>query len=541
MHFARYPLFLAGLVAFASAGSHAEDELPSMEELEATGAVIGDIVYDKKNVFDTTIPGENKSLYRLANRWHVITRDSVIRQQLLFRSGDLLSARLVAESERLLRQNQYFYDAKIKPVKVENGVVDLQVQTRDVWTLMPGLSASRSGGENRTGVKISERNLLGTGTSLRLSYVDNVDRASTSFQFYDRNLGRSWTSLFLEIADNSDGHTTAINLVRPFYALDTRRSAGTTYFDESQEVSFYETGDEVAEYATTKDLHSAFFGWSAGLQNGWVRRWTAGIVNDERRFRPVPGGTLPPLIPTNRHFIYPFVGIELLQDKFESGSNRDHIDRTEDFYLGTRVWASFGFARQDFGSGRDAILYRVEASKGFGSIEKDALILASSYTGRIENGDVANSEFGLDARFYRQVSEKRLFFMTLSGSHGKNLDLDNPVYLGGDTGLRGYPLRYQTGRSKLLFTIEQRYFTNWYPFKLARVGGAVFVDAGRTWGSSPLGSQPVGWLKDVGFGLRLEPTRASGRDIIHIDIAFPLDGDASIDKVQFLIESKRSF
>ena len=131
--------------------------------------------------------------------------------------------------------------------------------------------------------------------------------------------------------------------------------------------------------------------------------------------------------------------------------------------------------------------------------------------------------------------------MTLDASSGNNLDLDNLVDLGGDTGLRGYPLRYQTGDSHMLFTIEQRYFTDWYPFRLFRVGGAIFADVGRVWGDSPVAGDQLGWLKDAGVGLRLAPTRASGRDIIHIDIAFPMDGDPTIDSVQFLIESKRSF
>ena len=122
----------------------AEDTLPSVQELEAMGAVIGEIRFDKQNVFDVTQPGENKSLFRLANRWHIVTRDSVIQQQLLFNSGDKFSIRLVEESERLLRQNAYLYDASIKPVRYDAGVVDLQVHTRDLWTLMPGVSVSRS-------------------------------------------------------------------------------------------------------------------------------------------------------------------------------------------------------------------------------------------------------------------------------------------------------------------------------------------------------------------------------------------------------------
>lgn len=519
----------------------ADENLPSGEDIEAAGAVIGQIIFEKKNVFDTTQPGENKSLFRLANRWHIVTRDSVIREQLLFASGDRFSARLLAESERLLRQNAYLYDAKIEPVRYSDGVVDVRVWTRDLWTLMPGISLSRTGGKNRTRVSLSERNLLGRGVSVRLSYVENVDRDSLSFQYGDRNLGNSWTSVFTEIADSSDGNTTDIRLIRPFYSLDSRWSAGGTFFDESREISFYDLGEETAEYGEQAELHTAFFGRSSGLSDGWVRRWTTGIVYDERLFSSVVDGTLPSLLPANRKLVYPFIGYEVLQDKYESTSNRDTIERTEDFLLGLRLWASVGYAAKEFGSDRESLIYRIEASRGFGSITKRALLLSSSLTGRVDDGNSANTELSLNVRYYNQISDKRLFYMTLDASQGSKLDLDNVTELGGDTGLRGYPLRYQTGESRFLISAEQRYFTDWYPFKLARVGGAVFADVGRTWGDNPLGAPPVGWLKDVGIGLRLVPTRSSGRDVIHVDIAFPLDGDPSIDDVQFLIESKRSF
>ena len=217
------------------------------------------------------------------------------------------------------------------------------------------------------------------------------------------------------------------------------------------------------------------------------------------------------------------------------------IGRTEDFFMGTRLSASLGWADEGFGSDRDSLLYNFAVRHGFGAIKKKALILSSKLQGRIDDGKSANTQLGIIARYYNQITDKRLFFTTVEGSIGDNLDLDNLVQLGGDSGLRGYPLRYQTGDSKLVITVEQRYFTDWYPFKLFRVGGAVFADAGRTWGDNPVGGTSLGWLKDVGFGLRLGPTRASGRDVIHIDVAFPLDGDSSIDSVQLLVQSKRSF
>ena len=249
--------------------------IPSATELEAQGAIIGEIFYDKKNVFDTTQPGENKSLFRLANRLHIITRDSVIEQQLLFRPGDKYSKRLLEESERLLRRNSYLFDVKITPVRYENGVVDVRVWTRDLWTLMPGFSVSRSGGENRSRVSISERNLVGTGITLKLSYTDDVDRSSTSFEYLDRNLGNSWTTAFIKVADSSDGDTLQVSLIRPFYALDTRRSAGTTFLDDERVDSFYRLGDRVAEYTAETNFFRVFAGWSAGLSGGWVRRWTS--------------------------------------------------------------------------------------------------------------------------------------------------------------------------------------------------------------------------------------------------------------------------
>ncbi|NIV16983.1 MAG: hypothetical protein GWN47_00915, partial [Woeseiaceae bacterium] len=71
------------------------------------------------------------------------------------------------------------------------------------------------------------------------------------------------------------------------------------------------------------------------------------------------------------------------------------------------------------------------------------------------------TRFGLNARFYNKITDKRLVFVTLEGTWGNGLDVDSLVELGGDTGLRGYPLRYQTGESKVLVTAEQRYFTDW--------------------------------------------------------------------------------
>jgi hemolysin activation/secretion protein len=129
----------------------------------------------------------------------------------------------------------------------------------------------------------------------------------------------------------------------------------------------------------------------------------------------------------------------------------------------------------------------------------------------------------------------------MSGSVATNLDADQQLLLGGDTGLRGYPLRYQSGTALALLTLEERYYTNWYPFRLFHVAGAVFFDMGRTWGTDVTGATSDGLLKDVGLGLRLGSSRAAFGNVIHVDLAFPLDGGDDIDDVQFVVETEAHF
>lgn len=504
-------------------------------------AVIGSLVFERQDVFDLSNPKENNWLYAMANRWHYVTRESLLRRQLLIEEGEPFSQRLIEESGRILRRNSFLFDAIVRPVAVDGNKVEVEVATRDTWTLVPDLSASRSGGENRTKFGLEETNLLGRGQLVRLARIDNVDRSSDSLEFADQNITDKRWSLYARAADNSDGFSNQLDIVRPFFALDTRWTAGTTLLDDKRATQLYRLGNEAAEFRHERQYGTLFGGRSKGLVGRWTRRYSAGVVYDDNQFSAVPGSTLETAIPENRKLVYPFVTFEMLEDQFETGNNRNQIGRTEDFYLGTRLSASLGWADESFGADRDAAIYSATFSQGFGRLDGAALLVDLQARGRYESGESANSTVSMRARYYWHWADKRTFFVTLSGTAGHNLDLDNPVQLGGDTGLRGYPLRYQTGDSKMLITIEQRLFTDWYPFRLFRIGGAVFGDVGRTFGRNPIGEPELGWLRNVGIGLRLAPTRASSNKMIHIDLAFPLDGDPTIDSVQILLESKRSF
>jgi len=532
--------YLLLLLSLAIAGPSLAAETPSIADLEAEGAVIGEIRLQRENVFDLSNPEEDNWAFRLANRLHIVTREDTIRKQLLIESGDPLSKQRTDESERILRRNKYLHDADIRPSRVENGIVDLDVTTRDVWSLAPELSISHSGSETRSRIGLEDSNLLGRGQMLRFIRDKDTDRTEKIVEFGDNHLGRSWVSTRLRYSDNSDGDSYLVSVIRPFHELDARWAAGGTVYGDDRRSTIYAFGEEAAEYRHARDYVSVFGGWSRGVSNGRVRRFTTGVIFDDNVFSPEPNPTLPALIPEDRKLTYPFIGFELVEDDYVTARNRDQMSRTEDFQMGLRIAASLGWSDRSFGADRDALVYSASSSRGFGSLEGTALLLSASLSGRSESGDAANALLSVNARYYRKQSEKRLFFFRLSGTAGHELDLDNLVVAGGKTGLLGYPLRYQVGESRVVASVEQRYFTDWYPFRIARVGAAVFANAGRVWGENPLGPDNRGWLVDVGVGLRFALTRLTSK-VVHLDLAFPLNGDDTIDDVQILLEARKSF
>lgn len=542
---------VAGMLGLALACSFACDPARATEvggacdippaTLEADGARIRTVTIDNRNIFDLSQPEDDNRLFRLLNDLHVRTRPEVIRRQLLFAEGDVFDQRLLEESGRILRATPYLYEATVAVVGCDAGHVDVLVRTRDVWTLKLGVSLSRSGGESRSGLDLEEENLLGRGGAIR--YVRRIDeeRTSTEVGYRDANLRGRRISLDASLADNSDGHVVAFSLVRPFYALDTRRAMGGSALDEKRNDSVYALGDEIGEFRHDIESYNVFMGRSDGWSDGWVRRWLTGVVYDRHRFEAIDERLDPALVPDYRRLVYPYIEYQLLEDDYQVASNLDQIYRQEDVRLGAEIGIRLGYSATALGADRNALIFWSGARWAHGDPSRHFWRYNAYASGRVEGSELRNAMFGGTARWYLRQSERRLLFAAVRADVGEALDRDNPLEIGGDDGLRGYPLRYQRGERRAQFTIEQRYFTDYYLWRLFRVGGAVFFDAGRVWGEDPFGSENLGLLRDVGFGLRLSSTRSSIGKMIHIDFAFPLDGDSSIDSFQFLVEGKRSF
>lgn len=513
--------------------------LPTDAQLEKQGAQIGRIEIQVDDVFEDTM--SLSAPYRVANGLHISTHAQTVRQQLLFRRGDPFHRRVLEETERLLRTQRYFNDATVTPVRYnEDNTVDVQVRVHDVWTLSPGFSFGRKGGENSARMKFEDTNFLGLGKQISLARSTDVDRTAWRLAYTDPHLLGSWWNLTTAYSSMSDGSEQALALSRPFYALDARWSANLGASDEDSAVSRYSLGKRVERF----DMHEKQFnlggGISSGLHERWTVRYLGGFRYDERSF--TTRDDEPDVdVPEARTLSYPWLGIEVLEDNYLSTRNLDQIGRTEDLYLGRSARMEIGFASTAFGSTREGLILEGSLQDGLDLGRERYLINSLGWRGRVEGNELNNGVLDANSRFYLRQSEHRVLFASLSASLTSNLDPEQQLLLGGDNGLRGYPLRYQAGKTNALITLEERFYSSWQPLKLFNVGAAVFFDAGRSWGQDEHAAAPAGWLEDIGVGLRLGSARSGLGNVLHIDLAMPLERSNDIDSLQLLIETRKSF
>jgi len=532
-------LVLVALAAHAQAPAPAG--LPSFAELEAAGATIGEIRVVPLEIFDTNDPAENHALFRLANRLHTPTRESVIRRAILFQAGEPVSVRLIEETERLLRSNRYLYDVSLRPVALQGGVVDIEVVTRDTWSLSVGAGVGTSGGESSSNIELSEYNLFGTGTTLGFKRSNDVDRSSTELEYANNRAFGTWASVAGSHASNSDGSRNAVSVVRPFYALDARWTAGLRASSDDRIDPLYQAGEIVSEYRATQSKAEVFGGWSDGLVDGWVQRHTVGWSASRARYDTEPGRVAPALLPEDRRRVGPYWRYDLIQDRIERELNRNLVGRPEFFQLGLLASLQVNWDGEALGSDRDALRINAAISRGFVPRSGDTLIARASWSSELLRNSAGSQFLSAGAQYYRPQTRHRLFYASAeTGWIGRPGPTDQLV-LGGDNGLRGYPLRYQSGTRRVLFTAEQRYYTDVYLWRLLRLGGAAFVDVGRAWGGPLPTSANPGWLSNVGFGLRVVSERSSFGTVVHVDVAFPLNRAGDISKAQFQVKAKRSF
>ncbi|MBN1108021.1 MAG: hypothetical protein JXR66_03435 [Bacteroidales bacterium] len=195
---------------------------PSLSDFSPySGMIIRDISIKRLDVFGTSItnplifnPTKAESLL---NKTHLNTNEFIIRNNLLFSTGDTLSPLLLSDNERLLRDLPYIDDSRIIVLPAGENMADVLILTRDVYSLGAGLDYRSIG---RGCFSLFDKNILGLGHEFRLDIpYDNSHRDSPGFgiEYNINNIRRSFVNINLfyykGLGDKSYGFSAERKLV----------------------------------------------------------------------------------------------------------------------------------------------------------------------------------------------------------------------------------------------------------------------------------------------------------------------------------------
>ena len=488
--------------------------------VEVEGVVIDSIAIYNRNVYDTDKPEYDNFLFKTANRLHVVTREAVIRRELLFEVGDRFSAELADETARNLRARFELYDAWIETDLLPNGHLLVRVVTVDTWSLYVRFNILRDG--NRTDLKfgLEERNLLGYNKFISSDFVvqeDDDDFLTAQFRD-DRAFGKA-VRLKLDYSSNPVGWTRFVSLNRPYYSLSQRLAFGFGYANQGGRTDVYRDNARIASSESEGDWVSLSSGYRLGgyrqkIDLSLFYDYVSETTTDKRIFHPADSGLVSFPEDSTYHQILGRLGLYNMD--FVKLTHINGFDYTEDFTLGQSFSVAGGRA---FLPGFDDHLYdRLEFSLS-NVIYHRSNLLSVSYV---------RTQWFRDAEIFRRLSHlllryynNHLSFVTLAMrlqylSDWRSDGID-PLLLGGISGLRGYDKYYRTGDRRALLNVEGRFFSG-LEILTVKFGGTVFFDAGQIWkNGEPL--KLDSFDHSIGVGLRISFEKSTKGEVVRVDLA----------------------
>ncbi|HKI73826.1 MAG TPA: hypothetical protein VJ998_04250 [Pseudomonadales bacterium] len=498
---------------------------------------VGHIYINSLPIFDTGDPKEDNFLYRWINRIHPKTHPYVFRQLILMKEGGPVNNHLIEESERILREQKFSSDASIRAVSDCNNVVDLEVITKEVWTLLPEVSAGTAGGKTQSSLGLHDSNFLGTGSLITLSYAHNIDRDSVLVHYQNNNLRGSRIRLLTHLEENTDGYVRRIQVDLPFYELNAKHTWGVVAAQSKQADHQYYRGDTVTQVDTEREFLQLWGGNSPGLKDNTANRFIYGVIYDRARFDPLAGIPTPAPMPDDRTLVYPYFEFQQIQNQYTVAYNINQINREEDIHIGRSLWARFGFSRVD----APRLIFAGGVSDTFISRDKELFQGTFDWHGRwnFDENRTEDTHVSVLLDYHHGQTSARSLHFSLKLVDTWNRSPEQQIILGGDTGLRGYPVHYATGDMSYLFTAEQQIFTHYSVFSLYNVGFVGFVDAGRAFYKGNRGVDD-GVLTDAGFGVRFVPTKTDKDHVVHLDIGWPLKKVPGARGAQLIIQVQKT-
>jgi hypothetical protein len=291
----------------------------------------------------------------------------------------------------------------------------------------------------------------------------------------------------------------------------------------------------VAKVGEENDSIDLGYGWSAGLVDNTVSRYSLGWFANQLRYSSVDDSGIE--LPESVDKYYPYFEYEFLKVKYVEKINFLVMGVTEDIKLGTSLSYRIGWKDEAYDATEEGYILGFEYNFGH-FISANTMAIFDLKIDQESNQSIDDTGLlQIDGRLYSYRGENNSYLFRTRFEAAQNPESFERIEVGGDSGLKGYPVRYQNGDRALTISAEKRVYFNDYLWQLAKFGFAVFAETGSAWDT---GDNPV-WLSDVGAGMRLVSTRQSNAKVLQIDIAVPLNERDEVDDYQFFIKARSEF
>lgn len=517
----RVPRMLYGLVFVRTAldttsNGQVLDESRLMEPY--AGKTIGDIAIERDPVFE---PGGNW-LERTGNKLHVLTRDRVIRRDLLFKSGDKLDPQLIVRNKQLLRSRSYISDADVTilPDSLDTTRVNLLIRTRDSWTITFD-AALRS--EGRTMVGLADNNILGTGNRLKVM---------TNFSREDFSYGGNWVEYSIpnvlgsfytaELAAGRDFYNSLFRIgLHKEFLKPTDYEVGVTYNNERSKHYIIDQDTSLIVKVRNTDV------WAG--RSRYIQPFKSSVFITTRynraRFLERPDGVGPEQDPAFHNRDVLLLGGGLYREKFYTANMVYGFGMREYLATGYKAELITGY---EWGEFQDALYLGMSYQTG--GFRKIGYIMGGFSLGSyidMETGAWRRSAVDLDLRWFSNLYVFRRNrirqFLSLNYTQGWNRDRgsDESLRFTRENGLQALD-EYVTGINRLVLNTETVMFTPIQPlgFRFAFFGFADFGVIGFS--PNPFKNS---FYTSFGLGMRIKNERLIFSTIqLRIGVAFGKNG-----------------
>lgn len=282
------------------------------------------------------------------NSAHITTLNYIVRKELRFKKGERIDPNEMAENERNIRELSFIDNVRfiIREISPGNDTVDIQVLSKDVWSIGIGVNTVTS---SKISMVLYDANFLGLGDRVSIRMSMATERAPfyriDGFNYTYHNISGSFINGIASFSQDDRGNqNVSLAFARRFFA-NTTRWAGALSFSQSRSVD--DSEDTSTIYSSYQE-ELAWMGVAFPLRGaGWPARFiiAESVYNKYFLDRPSVTATTDRFYNNTTHIL---TGLSLSWNRYYTTSYIREFGKPENLPYGRLTELTIGPALTEF-------------------------------------------------------------------------------------------------------------------------------------------------------------------------------------------------